>query len=310
MGKPKLTVVVNPKSGRARVSKAISSAINFDAVAPKLDIEICSSTSYSDAKDLCRRTVDNARTDGARPDSLVILGGDGMVNLGLNACAGTPVPLGIIPAGTGDDFARQMGISNLGVAAVSNVMAGHTERTDLARISGQLLGGLSQRFIGCVLSSGYDAAVNARVNRMKCRLGSLSYAWAILSEMAQLKPRRYRLVVDGEPLELDAVLIAIGNGGYFGGGVHVCPRASTKDNKLELTIIKPVSRRVLVSVFPKLYGDDFVSHPAIEYRQANRVELDGDNLIPMADGEAIGDVPLIVESQPAAVSVIVPKEKK
>lgn len=310
MGKPKLTIVVNPKSGRAKVSKAISSAINFESFTPKLDIEIFSSTSYENASDLCRRTVENARTDGQRPDSLAILGGDGMVNLGLNACAQTDVPLGIIPAGTGDDFARQMAIPTTGIAAVSNLMDGHTKKTDLAKISGRLLGGRTERFIGCVLSSGYDAAVNARVNRMKFRIGSLSYAWAVLTEMAQLKPRRYRLIIDGQPLELDAVLIAIGNGGYFGGGVHVCPRADTLDNKLDLTIIKPVSRRTLVSVFPKLYGNNFVQHPAIEYRQAVRVELDGDNLIPMADGEAMGDVPLVIESQPAAVSIIVPKEKK
>ena len=147
--------------------------------------------------------------------------------------------------------------------------------------------------------------VNHRVNHARLNLGSASYASAVLTEIAELKPLDYRLDIDGERLEMPAVLVAIGNAGYVGGGIHLCPRADPADGLLDLTIIGPVGRWTLIRLFPLLFRGKFVDHPAISYARAREVVLDGEGLVPMADGEELGSVPLHLSCVPRALEVLV-----
>lgn len=155
--------------------------------------------------------------------------------------------------------------------------------------------------MGSVVSTGYDAKVNYRVNHARVR----SYAWSLLAEMAQLRPLNYRLTIDGRPLHTRAVIAAVGNAGYVGGGIHLCPAADVTDGLLDIMMIGPVSRWTLIRLFPLLFRPGFVKHPAITQLQAHEVIVDGDGLVPMADGEELGATPLRFSCVPSALTIVV-----
>lgn len=303
-----VTIVVNPRSGRGRAGRlAPKVAAKLAAALPGSTIRLVRTRDYQDAKEQALAVVAASRPPqpGRRPDVLVMMGGDGMVSLGLNACAGTHVQLGVIPAGTGNDFARGAGIPRRIPAAVAAIASGRAKRLDLTLARGQIVDGSTQRYVGSIVSSGYDARVNYRVNHAKLNLGSASYAGAVLREIAQLRPLNYRLTLDGEVREVPAVLVAVGNAGYAGGGIHLCPQADPADGLLDITIIGPVSRWTLIRLFPLLFRPGFVQHPALTQLRAREVLLDGDGLVPMADGEDLGKAPLRLTCEPGIVEILV-----
>lgn len=303
-----VTIVVNPRSGGGRAASLLPQVTA--ALAEKLpesQIRVMRTRDYIDARERVMATVAGSAPPepGSRPDVLAMMGGDGMASLGLNACAGSHVQLGVIPAGTGDDFARGVGIPRDPLAAAAAIASGLANRIDLTLATGQIADGSQQRYVGSIVASGYDALVNHRVNHGRLNLGSASYASAVLLEMARLKPLNYRLVIDGEHQDVEAVAVSVGNAGYCGGGIHLCPRADVTDGLLDITMIKPVSRFTLIRLFPLLYRGDFIDHPAIMHRQAREVLLDGDGLVPMADGEDLGQAPLRLTCEPGVLEILV-----
>lgn len=303
-----VTIVVNPRSGRGRAARLLPQVTRAlgDAL-PGSDIRVVRTRHYSDARESAAAAVAASLPPepGQRPDVLVMMGGDGMASLGMNACAGSHVQLGVIPAGTGDDFARGVQIPRDPLQAAAAIASGRTRRIDLLLARGEITDGAEQRFVGSVVSSGYDARVNERVNRSRLNLGSASYASAVLLEIAKLKPLNYRLTIDGEYREVPAILVAVGNAGFVGGGIHICPNADPADGLLDITLIGPVSRWTLIRFFPQLFRGDFVHHPAITLLRGREVLLDGDGLVPMADGESLGEAPLRLSCEPGVLEILV-----
>lgn len=303
-----VTIIVNPRSGRGRAARLLPQvSAQLASALPHSQLRVVRTRNYADARERAYATVAASEPPqaGERPDVLVMMGGDGMASLGLNACAGTHVQLGVIPAGTGDDFARGVGIPRDPLAAARAVGSGLTRRIDLTLAAGQIADGSQQRYVGSVVSSGYDARVNHRVNHGRLNLGSASYASAVLLEIAKLDPINYRLTIDGKYREEQAILVAVGNAGYVGGGIHLCPQADPADGLLDLTLIGPVSRLTLIRLFPLLFRGDFISHPAITHLRATEVLLDGDELVPMADGEDLGKAPLRLTCEPGVLEICV-----
>jgi diacylglycerol kinase (ATP) len=289
---------VNPSAGKGYAKKIlpqVTSALASGAATVKL--QVVETSSYEDARFHCNQAV----AMGA--DSLIVMGGDGMMHLGLNAVAETGVALGVIPAGRGNDFARGVGVPISALQAVKLIAAGHTEDVDLMKIEGHLAGGAQTRYVGSILSTGFDARVNDRVNRMKINLGQLSYTWAALAELSIFEPLKYRLVIDGEELNQTAMFIAVGNAGYFGGGMQGLPKASITDGLLDVTIINPVSRLTLLRLLPRMFGGSYIKDPAVELRTAKEVIVDGDGLLPMGDGEYMGQVPMRCTVVPGALKL-------
>lgn len=302
-----VTLVVNPTSGRGRAGRLLPGVCaDLLTALPDVHLRVHRTTSFADARLRCIQAVDRARPSapGEPGDVLLVMGGDGMAHLGVNACAGTDVALGIIPAGTGNDFCRGAGLPTSPSHAIRAVLDGAVRRVDLAQVTGRLVGGAERRFVGSVVSTGYDARVNRRANAMPSRLGGLAYGWAAIKELTMFEPLPYRLSIDGELLELPAMLIAIGNGGVFGGGMRVCPDARVDDGVLDVTIIHPVSRATLLRLLPAMYTGGFVRDPAVERLSAHEVRVDGDGLYAMADGEELGEVPLTVTCRPGCLPVL------
>ena len=303
---PTITLVVNPAAGRGRAKRLLPKVCSTLLTAlPDAHLRVHQTTSYADARMRTIQAVDTARpaVDGQRPDSLIVMGGDGMAHLGVNACATTDVTLGVIPAGSGNDFCRGVGIPAHVQAATQAIAAGRTRVVDALEVRGRLAGGAERRYVGAVVSSGYDAKVNRRANEAKLPLGPLVYMNAAISELAVFEPLHFRLAVDGARRELPAMMVCVANTAYFGGGMMIAPTADPGDGLLDLTIIHPVSRVTLLRLLPLIYSGRFVKDPAVERLRAREVLLDGSDMFGMGDGEELGDVPLAIRSVPGALRV-------
>lgn len=294
-GARRVDLVVNPTAGRGRAGRLlprIADAVR--SALPAGQVRVVEAEGVGHAEEACRDAV-------ARADALLVMGGDGMAHLGLNACAGSGVPLGVLPAGTGNDLCRGLGLPLQLRDAVPAIASGGVRSVDLARVI-KPDGG--ERWVGCVVSSGFDSRVALRAAALRFSLGPISYALCALAELRTFTALRYRLVVDGVPRELDAMAVFVANAEFFGGGMRAAPGADVHDGLLDVTVIGPIPRRTLLRLLPTLYTGGFVTHPAIERFRASQVVVDGDGLIGSGDGEELGGVPLRVEAIPDALHVL------
>ncbi len=290
-----LALVVNPAAGHGR-SRRVTPIVEQRLAAAGVGFTTTIATSADHALQACADAV------SAGVDGLVVVGGDGMAHIGLNACAGSGVPLGVVPAGTGNDFARGIGNGGGWKQAVAAVLAGTTRAIDLAEVTGALYRGTTE-YVGCVVSTGYDERVNFRANHSPLDLGKLSYLGAVLAEVRLFAPLRYRIELDGVPRELDAILVAVANSGVFGGGIRIAPDYDLADGLLDVVIVHPVSWRVLVALLPRIASGRPFDHPAIERVRVRQAVIDGDGLYGMADGEPLGRPPLTVTAAPQALQI-------
>ncbi len=233
-------------------------------------------------------------------ESLVVVGGDGMVHMAVQALAGTDVNLGVIPAGTGNDVARYVGIPRKDPQAAADVVvASHVRTIDLAKAG--------PSYFVTVLAAGFDSLVNERANRMRWPKGQMRYNLATLGELRVFEPLHYTLELDGEVHRLDAMLVAVGNGPSFGGGLRITHGAEIDDGMLDVVIIKPMSKLDLVRTYPKLYTGGHTKHPAYEHHLVRTVTVAAPGVVAYADGERLGALPLTVEVVPRALRVLAPR---
>ncbi|MBC7268466.1 MAG: diacylglycerol kinase [Streptomyces sp.] len=292
-----ITIVVNPTAGRGRGAHAAQPAASALRDAG-FRVRTVVGVSAPDALARARAAV--AEGTGA----LVAVGGDGMVNLALQAVAGTPTPLGVVAVGTGNDFARTLGLPVRDPAAAGRAVA---EALKGARLRDIDLGRVGDHWFGTVLASGFDSRVNDRGNRMRRPAGRLKYDLAMLAELAAFKPFPYRISLDGgEVREIEATLVAVGNGASYGGGMRICPGADPTDGLFDVTVVGDCGRATLLRVFPSVYRGGHVHHPKVTVYRAARVELAADGITGYADGEPLGPLPLSVRCVPGAVRVVGP----
>lgn len=295
-----LTLVVNPASGHGRGRRLLPQIVAL-LKAAGITIRAEIAHSWEDARDLC----DQAVASGVR--GLIVVGGDGMAHLGHNACAGSSTTLGIIPAGTGNDFARAIGVPRRWREAVDIVAQGRTRVIDLMEVTGDLVAG-DRGYVGSVISTGFDERVAERAERLPVDLGAPTYAFAVLAELRRFRPLTYELEIDGVSRTLPAMLVAVANAGIFGGGIQIAPDFDLTDGLMDITIVHPVPRTTLLALFPRLFSGSFVSYPAIERLQARELTIAWEGGFASADGEPLGRAPLTCRSVPGALTIFVPAQ--
>ncbi|HUW77304.1 MAG TPA: YegS/Rv2252/BmrU family lipid kinase [Candidatus Nanopelagicaceae bacterium] len=272
----KLSVVINPISGGGRGAQVGARVAELLREAGSLG-SIISAKSAEETLVQTRKIV----SDGS--DGILAVGGDGLVHTVIQALAQTGVGLGVIPAGTGNDFARALGLPLSSPAEiVRRVLSSEPKPVDL--------GLANQVFFGAILSTGFDSEVNERANSMRWPRGPMRYNIAIARELPVFKPRAYHFVIDGETFNTDAMLVAVANGASYGGGMKICPQADLTDGWLDVLILKPLSKIEFLRVFPRVYAGTHVNHPAVVIRRARSVEIEA-NAIAYADGEREGPLP-------------------
>jgi diacylglycerol kinase (ATP) len=296
-----ITLFVNPSAGRGRGARAAQPAARALRSAG-FDVRAVVGSDADDALALARAAV----AGGTR--ALVAVGGDGMISLALQAVAGTGTPLGVVAVGTGNDFARVNGLPVRDPEAAGAVVAralaeDRTRLLDLGRVGPAAAG---ERWFGTVLASGFDSRVNDRGNRMRFPGGRFRYDVAMLAELAALRPIRYRVAFDdAEERELEATLIAVGNGSSYGGGMRICADAVMDDGLFDVCVVGPCSRTTLLRVFPLVYSGTHPSHPVVTVHRAARVRLAAAGVTGYADGEPVGPLPLTARTVPGALRLLV-----
>ena len=236
---------------------------------------------------------------------LVAVGGDGTVHRALQAVAGSSTVLAVVPAGTGNDFAGAVGVPETPLEALEAISLalreGRDHPVDLARVTGAE-GGV--RWFGAVLAAGFDAVVNERANRMRWPRGPRRYDLAIGLELARLRSRHYRLVLDGVDHSFDGVLVAVGNGHSYGGGMRICPGADLTDGMLDVVTGVRLGRAALARLRPRLRRGTHVTDPRVRVHRAREVLIEADGIVGYADGERIGPLPLRIGCEPGAVRLL------
>lgn len=285
-----IALLVNPTAGKGRGSR-LCQPVADRLRAHGYAVDVVIGRDADEAFDQIRNRVAKG------VDALVAVGGDGLVNMALQVVAGTATPLGIVPAGTGNDVARSLGLP-LGnpVAAVDLLAASAPRAVDVGRAVGRWFGG--------VLSSGFDSMVNERANRMTWPPGRSRYNVAIAAELRTFRPIPFVLELDGERWETEAMLVAVGNGTSYGGGMKVCPGASMVDGRFDVTVLGPISKLEFVRVFPQVYSGRHVDHPAVTVRRARTVSLAAAGVTAYADGERVALLPVTCDVVPGALQVL------
>lgn len=331
----RLGVLINPTAGHGRADEGGRDAL---ALLGRSGHEVIDLSGRSAATALAR-----ARDTLWELDALVVVGGDGMVHLGVNVVAGTTVPLGIVPFGSGNDLARTLGLAEHDVRrAVSDVLTvldgqprvvdaiatrvhvpGAEDADPADGVGGSPVGSAAGtaddlddptavEWTACVLSAGIDAAVNHRANTYRWPQGGGRYVRGTLAELSVFQPYGYRLTIDGVVREQDATLVALANAPSFGGGMQIAPDAQMDDGWMDVVIARAMGRAQLMQLFPRLYRGTHVRSSRVEILRAREVVLEplpGRRRPPpvYADGELLGRLPLRAMLRPGALRLLTPE---
>ena len=275
-------LVVNSKAGKGRASKLVG---KFEVLlkSNNLPYEIINKATYEETFSEYRLSIASGKFE-----KVVAIGGDGLVNLCLQEVAEQNIGLTVIPAGTGNDFARAVGSYRKSVNEIFNVVRSQEPTSiDLGLVTGTF----GKRWYVQVLSTGFDALVNNLANRINWPRGQMKYTLATLLTLARFKPIPYELIIDGKQFKQDFMLLSVANGETYGGGMRICPDASNSDGIFDILLVHPVSKIVLLSIFPKVFTGKHVPHPKIDIIRGKKVQLSADASA-FADGEFVSKLPI------------------
>jgi lipid kinase YegS len=257
--------------------------------------------------------VAHARTAAASaPDAILAVGGDGTVNEVLNGLDGFDVPLGIVPIGTANDFARQVGIPLDSAHALDVILRCKPVRIDTAEVN-------RRRFLN-VSTGGVGAEATAETpDEAKAQLGFVAYAITGVRKLIGLEPRRARFIAPGLDLETDFLLFAVGNARATGAGALITPEARLDDGQLDLCIVGAMSRREFTRLLFRVKAGEHLSHPSVRYLKVPEVVVEsGAPLSANVDGEPVdaarlhyrvrrGDLRILIPVPAASTPALAPR---
>jgi diacylglycerol kinase (ATP) len=284
-----LILAINPISGRGHARKRALVAKKYFA---DLGVRaaLVEGNSLVDFRQKLIYELENEPVSG-----VVAFGGDGFIHEIIQHIVPREISLGVIPCGTGNDFARSIDIYRLSLNQQLELIAQTKSRSiDLGRVG-------STWFVA-ILSTGFDALVNDRANAMQWPKGRMRYNIAMIEKIVALRAHSYRIRLDGEFVDVQATLVTVANGPSYGGGMKVCPDATLTDGLFDVMVLGKVSRTELLKVFPKVYSGRHVGHPAVIFYRCREIEIIGSGSS-FADGEPISTLPVSAECVSNALKV-------
>lgn len=267
-----------------------------------LEVEHIAGVSRAHALELATTAV------ATRPEAFLVAGGDGGVSVAVQALAGTDVPLGIIPTGTGNDTARTLGIPLDDVTRAADVAAAGRSRVfDLGHVT--LADGTERYFIG-VVGADYASDVLALSHRLPWPVpDSGRFLASTLLASWRLRAHRFSILTgDGRDLSGKYHIAAVGNLRAYGGGMTICPGADAHDGLLDLTLMRRTAlpHVRLAPYLRQAYTGGVVPDETVEFHRAASFTLSAPGRELFADGDPVGPLPAEIRSVPGALRVIVP----
>jgi YegS/Rv2252/BmrU family lipid kinase len=243
--------------------------------------------------------ADAARAAAERGETVVALGGDGLVGALAAALKGS-APLGVLPGGRGNDFARALGISQKIGEACRTLLDGEERALDLGEANG--------RAFACIASAGFDSDANRIANEARLVRGNLVYAWAAIRALIAWKPARFEVSIDGRQLGFEGYTVAVANSPYYGGGMKVAPAADPADGLLDVIFVKRNSKLRALASLPKVFSGTHGELDMYEAHRGREVVVSADRQFDVyADGDPITTLPATVKLVPGALRVIAPR---
>ena len=291
MSRARHLVLVNPSAGGGRAGRALPE-LERALRNRGLDYRLVMTASLEQGCEEARR----AASTGEIP---VVMGGDGLIGQIGGLLAGGDVPLGVVPGGRGNDFARVVGIPTEIPAAVELLAAGNTRAVDVGEVNGR-------RFL-CIASCGFDSDANRIANQAQFVRGNLVYFYAALRALAAWKPAHFQLVLDGDRREVTGYSVAAANSKAFGGGMYLAPDARLDDGRLDVVYVSQVGKLRYLANLPKVFKGTHVQNDEVTVLRASEVEITADRPFAVyADGEHLADLPASIRVLPGALDVIAP----
>jgi YegS/Rv2252/BmrU family lipid kinase len=289
-----VAIIINPVSGGARPDVARARAQLALAVVDQHGdpAEVFVTEGVGHARELAKAAVGR----GAR--LVMAWGGDGTINEIASALAFDEIPLGIIPAGSGNGLARELGVHPRPERAIADALAAEPRPMDLGEIDGHMFANIA--------GVGFDAHVASRFTSAR-RRGFLGYAGITARALTTYVPVTYRMTREGETIEARAVLVTIANSAQFGNGALIAPGAKVDDGMLDLVVIEERSRFATLRQLPRLFNGTVRQVRGCTIRQIRHVTIEAEH--PMTfhvDGEPVsGGRRLVVRVHPGALRVAV-----
>ena len=284
-----LILAINPVSGRGHARKRAIFAKEYfkDYGVP---VALVEGSSLDDFREKLIYELDRGSISG-----VVAFGGDGFIHEIIQHVVPREIPLGVIPCGTGNDFARSIGIYRLALSQqLDLIVQSDSHAVDLGRVG--------STWFAAILSSGFDTLVNERANLMKWPKGRMRYNIAMIEKIIALRTHSYRMRLDVKSVDVEATMVTVANGPSYGGGMKVCPDAALTDGLFDVMVLGKVSRIELLKVFPKVYSGRHVGHPAVTFYRCREIEIIGSGAS-FADGEPISCLPLTAQCVSSALKV-------
>jgi diacylglycerol kinase (ATP) len=299
--KKRIVVIFNPASGpghgqngRNGLERLFAREVAALAEVDRVNWEIRETTAAGHAVTLAKQAAD----EGA--GIVAAAGGDGTLSEALNGLVNSTSTLGVIPMGTGNDFARHLGIGTDRRLAVRTLLCGVPKPIDIGRTQG--------RWFLNVAGCGFDAVVAERVNRgFRFIRGTAAYIAAVIETLRTFQAADMRVTLDGETVELRAMLCSIANASYYGGGMHIAPDARLDDGLFDVCLLAEAGKMEFLSAFPRVFKGTHTTHPKVTMRRARHVRIESDPSMPvLVDGEVVGKTPVEFVLVPGAIQVMTP----
>jgi YegS/Rv2252/BmrU family lipid kinase len=292
-----VVVVANPTAGRGKAARLIP---RVDALLRSLDVP--HSLLLCEGPEDPERLAGKAAAEGA--EIVAALGGDGQVGACANGLLGTQTALAVIPSGTGNDFARHLGLNRKDPLGAARLLSAPSFKViDVAKVTTPD----GERHYVNVGGAGFDSEVNELANRVRRLRGTPKYVYSTFVTLARFKPGKFVVTVDGTEHTFKGMMLAVGNGSSYGGGMRVTPDARSDDGLLDVCVIQELSRWQFVKAFPKVFSGTHVNHPAVTMLQGKEIEISAERPFQVyADGEPVGRLPATFSVVPAALRVVIP----
>ena len=290
----KFLFIINPVAGKGATKKMIPV---IKEVFQEYDMDIKISKRVGDATLI-------ASENKERYTDIISVGGDGTLTEIIDGLIGYTGNLGILPAGTGNDFARTIQLPDDTGECLKVILEGETRKVDIPKVN-------DHRFIN-VASFGIDGGIIQDTDKIKQKIsGTPAYILGSLKGILGFNPYPVKIKIDEKTMEREVVLIAVGNGKYFGGGMFVTPHAEIDDGQLDIVIANKTNKINLIRLFANLFKGTHMGDPIVEHYKCKTFSIESEKeILVNTDGNLVGKVPATITVDMEKIYILVPKTGK